>query len=1039
MIGERFYHCCGLLMLLLGTAAAGGAELRPEAAGDLMAIRPPPRSINDITRMLGDYRQQDDLVRRLRQVADAPEPSEGDPALRFEFYWRRGLAAGELGRVPQQIADLRRAVEVGSPGSGPYARALRHLAQAERLGGNFLAARAYLDEAVRQIPAGNPGQMTGAYAQIVSVASQVGDFETARQALQSLEAAIDRLRRGKQWAARSHAWLANYEKARGDLFAMAGQAVEAEAAYRRSLNESELARATGQGVPSPMLELHADDVSSPGREGLLRSLAQVLMAQGKLLEAEAMARRAVEQTLQRAGRASPDIGRGLRLLAIIIAEQGRYEESARLADAALAAVLESGAAPDSIVAVAARRSTIAAQVALGNDRRALEIFDEVNRLLQPNPQLAEQLRKGDLDIVLAWLRTGRPEPAERMAAGMLAALQRHPGEHALRIAEVEAFLAMARADQGRQEEALAGFRRAVPPLIERVRRELDAQNGGLRRQQRLQIVLERYIRLLAEMRERGLLGAAAADEAFALADEARGSAVQLALTRSAARAAVKDPRLAELARQEQDAQRRISALGELLSQLLAAAPEQQLPAIQARIREDIEALRATRERIRREIGERFPDYAQLVDPPPVDIARLRQLLRADEVLVAWYFGRQGGYVWAIRGDGAVRFVPLPLGRAEVAEQVGQLRRALNPEIVTVDEIPPFDVALAEGLYRQLLGPVAELLEGAGTLLAVPHGELGSLPLSLLVTRPVGQPAGGGPLFSGYRQVPWLMRRLAVAQLPSVTALASLRRLPPAAGGRRPFVGFGDPLFSLEQARQSPGLASAGTRRGRSLHLRSVPRTHLVDSAALAMLPRLPETADEIREIAGALGGDPARDIFLNAAASEKNVFETDLADRRVVMFATHGLVPGELDGLGQPALALSAPAVTGGEGDGLLTQEEILSLRLNADWVVLSACNTAAADAGGEAVSGLGRAFFYAGARAVLVSDWPVESEAARRLMIELFRRQAADPSMSKAEALRRSMAALMDSPGRADGRTGKPLFSYAHPLFWAPFVVVGD
>jgi CHAT domain-containing protein len=170
------------------------------------------------------------------------------------------------------------------------------------------------------------------------------------------------------------------------------------------------------------------------------------------------------------------------------------------------------------------------------------------------------------------------------------------------------------------------------------------------------------------------------------------------------------------------------------------------------------------------------------------------------------------------------------------------------------------------------------------------------------------------------------------------------------------------------------------------------------------------------------------------------VMETDLSDRRVVMFATHGLVPGDLNGLTQPALALTTPDLAGGNGDGLLTMDEILSLKLNADWVVLSACNTAAGEgAGSEAVSGLGRAFFYAGARALLVSNWPVETVAARKLMVDLFSRQVADPALSKSEALRQAMLALSSGPGANDTKTGKPVFSYAHPLFWAPFIVVGD
>jgi len=160
----------------------------------------------------------------------------------------------------------------------------------------------------------------------------------------------------------------------------------------------------------------------------------------------------------------------------------------------------------------------------------------------------------------------------------------------------------------------------------------------------------------------------------------------------------------------------------------------------------------------------------------------------------------------------------------------------------------------------------------------------------------------------------------------------------------------------------------------------------------------------------------------------------------VVMFATHGLIPGDLNGLTQPALALSAPNVADIDGDGLLTLDEVLALKLNADWVVLSACNTATGDgAGAEAVSGLGRAFFYAGTRALLVSNWPVETTSARELTTDLFKRQAQNPMLARAEAMRQAMVGLIDGPGYVDPDSRQAVFSYAHPIFWAPFSLVGD
>jgi CHAT domain-containing protein len=245
-----------------------------------------------------------------------------------------------------------------------------------------------------------------------------------------------------------------------------------------------------------------------------------------------------------------------------------------------------------------------------------------------------------------------------------------------------------------------------------------------------------------------------------------------------------------------------------------------------------------------------------------------------------------------------------------------------------------------------------------------------------------------PLFSNYRSVPWLARTHAVTTVPSAAALRTLRQLPAGKQNRSELIAFGDPYFSRAQEAEAAGekvkLADAGDKvtRGVPLQRRNALKLEGVDSADLAMLPRLPDTADELKSIALALQADPSKVLNLGKQASEQAVKTMDLSGFKVLAFATHGLVPGELNGLSQPALALSSPTVTGGDGDGLLTMEEILGLKLDADWVVLSACNTGTgAGAGAEAASGLGRAFFYAGTRAILVTNWSVHSVSARALI----------------------------------------------------------
>lgn len=274
------------------------------------------------------------------------------------------------------------------------------------------------------------------------------------------------------------------------------------------------------------------------------------------------------------------------------------------------------------------------------------------------------------------------------------------------------------------------------------------------------------------------------------------------------------------------------------------------------------------------------------------------------------------------------------------------------------------------------------------LLIVSDGVLGQVPLSLLPVRKAAMPESERLLFSAYRTVPWLSRSHAVTVVPSVMSLRALGDNWSVTGERRPFIGIGDPFFTRLQ--QQEGAQNTKKLASRGFSLRKVSGARAVNSDDLRLLPRLPDTRPEIEKIAAVLGADIRKDVYLGERASEDLIKSLDLTPYRVISFATHGLIPGDIDGLSQPALALSSPKVTGGKEDGLLTMAEILRLRLNADWAVLSACNTAAASGKGtEAISGLGRAFFYAGARALLVSHWPVHSGATTELMTSLFNFQA--------------------------------------------------
>jgi CHAT domain-containing protein len=206
---------------------------------------------------------------------------------------------------------------------------------------------------------------------------------------------------------------------------------------------------------------------------------------------------------------------------------------------------------------------------------------------------------------------------------------------------------------------------------------------------------------------------------------------------------------------------------------------------------------------------------------------------------------------------------------------------------------------------------------------------------------------------------------------------------------------------------------------------------------------LPETADELCAVARELGADDI-DLNLGARATEARVKQLNadgtLAQARVVHFATHGLIASETESIAkslpEPALLLTPPDVATATDDGLLTASEVTELKLDADWVVLSACNTAAGGEKGDAkaLSGLARAFFYAGAHSLLVSHWYVDSKAAVVLTTGAFAELKRDPTIGRAEALRRAMLAAMADTGRPKSWTPA-----AHPAVWAPFVLVGE
>ena len=468
--------------------------------------------------------------------------------------------------------------------------------------------------------------------------------------------------------------------------------------------------------------------------------------------------------------------------------------------------------------------------------------------------------------------------------------------------------------------------------------------------------------------------------------------------------------------------------------------------------------------IDRRLARDFPDYAALASPAPVSVAEVQAQLGADEALVLFLDTPElkpvpeETFIWVVTKSG-VDWVRSDLGTAALTREVAALRCGLDATAwysegaekcakalgISLDKAPgpnqplPFDHARAHKLYAALFGEVQGLIKGKH-LLIVPSGPLTQLPFQVLVTKP--------PTSSDHRAVAWLAREHAITVLPAVSSLKALRRVGKPSAAPRPMIGFGNPLLDGPDARYANRAKLAREKQrcpeGRSQRMAAIvghrggvsrveTRSGLADVSHIKMQVPLPETADELCAVAQDVKAE-ARDIRLGAQATEREIKRLsasgELAKYRMVHFATHGVLAGQLDGTHEPGLILTPPDKATEEDDGYLSASEIAALKLDADWVILSACNTAAGAAtSAEALSGLARAFIYAQARALLVSHWEVYSDATVKLITTAIREMARDPKVGRAEALRRSMLALIDK--------GEP--HEAHPAYWAPFVVVGE
>jgi CHAT domain-containing protein len=399
-----------------------------------------------------------------------------------------------------------------------------------------------------------------------------------------------------------------------------------------------------------------------------------------------------------------------------------------------------------------------------------------------------------------------------------------------------------------------------------------------------------------------------------------------------------------------------------------------------------------------------PNFGQLVQQV-APASQVFAVMAPNEGFVSISLSADGGWSFLLR-DGHVYVAHIDGGTPRMAKLVKAIRASIESD---TGQPPPFNVAASRELYDATLGGLAAGTKGMTSLVVAPAGPLLSVPFELLLTGPADPDHLG--------TAPFLLRKMEIAHVPAAANFVSLRKIAGGSRAQQPWFGFGDfhPV-TLAQARAS---YTGGCS----------------DSAALfAGLPLLPYAKREL-EAARQILAASASDELLGTAFTAPAVLKTALKNYRILHFATHALLPTDLHCQSESAIVTSAPLGAKNAAGALLTASEVTGLDLDADLVILSACNSGGPGGGaaGESLSGLARSFFYAGARALLVTHWEVNDQAAAYLVAVTLQRYRADPGLGFAGALRAAQLAMLDGAGH-----DLPA-AIAHPFYWAPFALIGD
>jgi CHAT domain-containing protein len=1019
-----------LLLLLLPICA--GAPAIAQSRSTRNAENPILTELKKVSDLVVAARWQEVLVRLPPLIAKM----EAQGFIRGQAYeWSMEMMAyGHMhtGRFPESEPYVQKALAVqtsiAGPGSNPWFKTLVRFADDDiALFHPEEGARLYrqcIDELTKAANGNDVPDVAGCLLGLVPALKMMGQYSEAIAANQRAIALC------LQFLGPDHQATANGRTMLADLYLELGRNAEAEI-----IKKELLATAEKQNGPNDRLvAIH------------LQSLAFIYQGLGLPDQAEALASRAaaIGEKLLRPGddHAVIDFAAYLTAFGTFAREMGHNDEAEKALKRGLD-INQKQTGPD-------HPNTLHTMMELAGLYRNEGRLAEAKPLIEHAAEIYEKIfpsshfgrTSSEYELGLLYRDLGRLPDAESALGRAMRGRAGSYGPLHPEYARVESALGLVKIASGKGPEGLALVRQASA-----VASTLLSQDAGVATPLEAKSLRPLFEAELTAMHSDAAAAMAAGErneEAFKAAQWATQSAAAVALGQMAGRFATGSSPLASLVREQQDLanQRRELNLATVAQMSNGSGSNEKAEQTRQKLAALDQKLAAVNDRMARE----FPDYADLANPGPLTFAALQKLLRPDEALVFLLSGDKGGEAFAVTRE-AADWRAIPLTTNDLVQKVTAFRRGLDVDeyynSLSSGKPVLFDVVGSHAIYQDLFGPFEPMIKGKKNLIVVPTGPLTSLPFQLLVlddAKPITRPDD----IAAYRDVHWLITRHAVSILPSVSSLRALRSANGSFANMKPLIGFGDPIFNADLSKAidanktttDPARNAKTAARTATRNLDTGDYTNFWKGAGIdrdrlaAALPRLPDTADELKAVANAVGAAPA-DLYLEDRATETAIKTLPLSDYRIVYFATHGLVAGDVKGVAEPSLALTMPQRPSELDDGLLTASEIAQLKLNADWVVLSACNTASGGKpGAEALSGLARSFFYAGARALLVSHWAVASDAATNLTTASIKNLTADPKIGRAEALRQAMLAYLGDKSTPNN---------AYPAFWGPFEIVGE